>query len=155
MEDLKPYIEQHPFFKDMKPAHVDLIAGCAHNVSFKAGEYICKEGEPANYFYLIRQGRVVVEASSPPLGVIGLLSVGPGEIFGYHWLFPPYAWSFDYRASELTRALAMDGRCLRGECETDHELGYQLMLRFSEVLGSALEATRQQLLETIHEHHTS
>jgi len=27
--------------------------------------------------------------------------------------------------------VAFDGACLRGKCEADHELGYQLMSRFA------------------------
>ena len=151
MENLKEYLGTHPFFEGLKPEHLDLLVGCTRDVSFEEGQYIHREGEAANHFYLIRQGRVVVEASSPPLGVLGLLTVVPGEIFGFHWLFPPYQWAFDYRAAETTHALQVDGRCMRGECEQDHELGYQLMWRFAEVLSKTLNATRYQLLETIHD----
>lgn len=154
MENLKQFLGEHPFFQGLKPGHLDLLAGCTREVAYQPGQYIQREGQPANQFYLIRRGRVVVEAASPPVGVLGLLTVMPGEIFGFHWLFPPYQWAFDYRAAEETQALEVDGRCMRGECEQDHELGYQLMGRFSEVLGRTLDATRHQLLETIHENKT-
>ena len=151
MENLTEFLGAHPFFKGLQPAHLNLLAGCTREVDFAEGQYIQREGEPANTFYLVQQGQVVVEASSPPLGVLGILTVAPGEIFGFHWLFPPYQWAFDYRASEATQALEVDGRCMRGECEQDHELGYQLMWRFAEVLSKTLNATRYQLLDTIHE----
>ena len=34
-------------------------------------------------------------------------------------------------------SIAFDGACLRGKCEADHELGYQLMRRFAAVAGRA------------------
>lgn len=154
MSDVRRGIGNHPFFAGMAAAHLDLIAGCSREVALSDGQLIHREGEPANHFYLVIAGRVVVETSNPPLGSLGLLSVKPGEIFGFHWLFEPYRWSFDYRAGPGTRALQVDGRCLRGECEHDHELGYQLMSRFARVLGRVLDGTRQQLLEAIHEFHT-
>ena len=45
------------------------------------------------------------------------------------------------------RAIAFDGACLRGKCEADHELGYELMQRFAPVLVERLQATRLQLLD--------
>ena len=38
---------------------------------------------------------------------------------------------FDARAVADTSAIAFDGACLRGKCDADHELGYQLMRRFA------------------------
>ena len=43
--------------------------------------------------------------------------------------------------------IAFDGACLRGKCDADHELGYQLMRRFAAVIVERLQATRLQLLD--------
>ncbi|HUE14150.1 MAG TPA: hypothetical protein VMR25_08305, partial [Planctomycetaceae bacterium] len=55
--------------------------------------------------------------------------------------------NFDARAVELTRAIAMDGTCLRTKSDADHNLGYELLTRFVRVLVGQLEATRIQLLD--------
>jgi CRP/FNR family cyclic AMP-dependent transcriptional regulator len=47
----------------------------------------------------------------------------------------------------LTRAIAFDGKCLRGKCEQDHDLGYELMKRFARVMIERVRATRIQLLD--------
>ena len=43
--------------------------------------------------------------------------------------------------------IAFDGACLRGKCDADHELGYELMQRFAGVMLDRLQATRLQLLD--------
>lgn len=43
--------------------------------------------------------------------------------------------------------MAFDGACLRGKCDADHELGYELMQRFASVMLERLQATRLQLLD--------
>jgi CRP/FNR family cyclic AMP-dependent transcriptional regulator len=53
---------------------------------------------------------------------------------------------FDARALELTRAIALDGKCLRQKCDEDHELGYELMKRIVQVAEQRLQAARLQLL---------
>ena len=74
-------------------------------------------------------------------------TIDEGDVLGWSWLFPPYVWHFDVKAVELTRAIAMDGECLRNKCEEDHELGYEIMKRFSHVMVNRLSATRLQLLD--------
>jgi CRP/FNR family transcriptional regulator, cyclic AMP receptor protein len=154
MENLERILSEHPFLKGMKAEHLNLLVGCASNVVFKAGEFVFHEGEPANTFYFIRQGRVQVETHVPQKGSIVIQSRGADEIFGWSWLVPPYRWHFDARVTEVTRAIALDGKCLREKCAADHDLGYEIMKRFAIVIAERLEQTRLQLLDVYGTGHT-
>jgi len=147
METLDRYLIEHPFLKDMGPEHIKLIVGCSANVKFDAGQFIFKEGEEADKFYLIRAGKVAVEVYSPERGAIALQTVDDGDILGWSWLIPPYKWHFDARAVELTRAIALDGKCLRNKCEDDYVLGYEIMKRFAYIMEQRLDSARLQLLD--------
>ena len=147
IEDLERILAAHPFFKGMDPVYHQLFVDCASNVRFEAGEYIFREGGEANQFYLIRHGRAAVEISTPERGPVIIQSLGEGEVLGWSWMIPPYRWRFDARAVELTRAIALDGRCLRERSEEDHDLGFQLMKRAAHVIEDRLQATRLQLLD--------
>ncbi|SRR5579885_302934 len=61
--------------------------------------------------------------------------------------FPPYRWHFSAKALEVTRAIALDGVCLRNKCVEDHDLGYELMSRIAQTIIQRLQATRLQLLD--------
>jgi len=147
MENLENILKEHPFLEGLEDRHIKLLAGCASNVVFKAGEFVFREGEPADKFYLIRHGRVVVETFVPQKGAISIRTRSEDDLFGWSWMVPPYRWHFDARSTELTRALAIDGKCIRGKCEEDHDLGYELMKRFATVIAERLEATRLQLMD--------
>lgn len=147
IQSLENIIAEHPFFSDLAPAYVSLLVGCASNVRFEPGRYIFREGEEANHFYLIRQGRVSVEISPPQRRPIVVDTLDQGEILGWSWLVPPYQWRFHARAVDSTRAIALDGKCLREKCEANKDLGYELLKRFSQVVGGRLDATRLQLLD--------
>lgn len=147
METLERIIEEHSFFAGLNPSYLSLIVGCASNVRFKAGDYIFKEGGEANEFYLIRAGKVALEMFAPQHKPIMVLTLGESEILGWSWLLPPYHWKFDARAVEDTRAIALDGKCLRTKCEENHDLGYELLKRFAQIVEQRLEATRLQLLD--------
>jgi len=147
IQTLEGIVGQHPFFKGMENRHVQLIAGCAKNVRFDEGEIIFREGDPADQFYFIREGLVAVELMIPQRGFTTLQTVGEGEVLGWSWLLAPYRWRFGARTLQPTRALAFDGKCLRGKCEEDHDLGYEMLKRFTNVVTERLEATRLQLLD--------
>ena len=147
METLEPILASHPFLKGMEPDHLRLIVGCASNVKFEAGEFISREGQEANEFYIIRHGKIALELFSPQHGPITIETLGEGEITGWSWLLSPYRSHFDARALELTRAIRFDGKCLRTKCEEDHHLGYEILKRFAKVMAERLSATRLQLLD--------
>ncbi len=147
METLERIVAEHPFFADLEANHTNVLAGCASNVRFDAGTYILREGQEANEFFLIREGRVAIEIAAPQHKPVVVDTVGEGEILGWSWLLPPYLWRFDARAVEPTRAIALDGKCLRAKCEANHELGYEVLKRFSQIMNRRLDATRLQLLD--------
>lgn len=147
METLERIIAEHPFFAGLESYYLDLMVGCASNVRFKAGDYIFKEGEEANEFYLIRAGKVAVEMFAPQHKPIIVSTLGEGEVLGWSWLLPPYQWRFHGRAIEDTRAISLDGKCLRTKCEQNHDLGYELLKRFSRIINQRLDAARFQLLD--------
>ncbi len=70
IRDMAEIVSRHPMLADFSPEHQELIAGCASNVKFDAGELLFREGEPATSFYLIRYGKVSVEVFSPAKGRI-------------------------------------------------------------------------------------
>ena len=145
MQGLERIVLDQLFFAGLGPGFGAAISGCASNLRFAAGEYLFREGEPANEFYLLRQGAVALELHSPGQQPLIVATLREGEILDGSWLVPPYRWTFDARASELVRVLGVDARCLRDKCEVDHDLGYELMKRFAGAMGERLRAMRLQV----------
>lgn len=147
METLERIIAEHPFFEGLDAPYMQLLVGCASNVRFEAGTYIFKEGGDANEFYLIRAGKVALEAFGPHHKPSIIETLSEGDILGWSWLIEPYVWKFHARTISTTRAIALDARCLRTKCEENHDLGYEIMKRFARVIERRLDATRFQLLD--------
>ena len=148
MIDTSEYVlGDQPFLKGLPPAHLVAIAECAHPVTFASGEYVFHEGDPANHFYIITYGQVSLELYVPGRGSHVIQTVEKDEVLGWSWLFPPYRWHFDGRALTMIRAIDFNGLCLRGKCDADHDLGYDLMQRFAQTMMARLQATRLQLLD--------
>ena len=136
-----------PFLEGLAPGALALIAGCAGNVHFAAGESLFREGEEADTFYIVRHGSVALETFVPARGPVVIETIEGGEVIGWSWLFAPYRWHFDARALTAVRATGFDGACLRQKCNDDPALGYDLMGRFAQVLIERLQWTRLRLLD--------
>ena len=147
IKDIRALLGENPFFEGMPDEHLQTIAGCGKLVRFKAGDYLLREGEEADTFYIVRQGEVAIESDIPAGGPLSIARVGAGGITGYSWLFPPHRNHFDSIALTDVSTVALDGQCLRNKAENDSALGYQLMKRFAQVVLERLQATRRQMLD--------
>ena len=147
MRTIEELLAQHPFFMDLQPDYIELAAGCARNVAFKQGEYIFKEGKDANDFFLIKSGTIALQMEVPSRPPVTIETIAEGDILGWSWLVPPYRWLYDACAMETTRAIALDGKCLRTKCEENHDLGYELFKRVMVIMEHRLQAARLQMMD--------
>jgi CRP-like cAMP-binding protein len=136
----------HPFLARMEPQHVRRILKTGKEVTFTPNEIIFREGEPADRFFLIDSGKVSLEACAPGREPIEVQILEKGEALGWSWLFPPFAWHFQARALETTRATVFNGADLLVHAEEDPDFGYELMKRVAQVVIQRLQATRRRLV---------
>jgi CRP-like cAMP-binding protein len=147
IETIEALLRKAPFFEGAPGTHLETVAGCASNVHFDEDEVLFREGDRADTFYLVRHGTVALELYAPGRQGITIETIDAGEMVGWSWLFPPYRWHFDARALSTVRATAFDGACIRGKCQADPALGFDLMSRFAQVMMERLQWTRLRLLD--------
>ena len=146
MNYLEPRIRAHPFFQGMKPEHIAVVAEGATERTFKAGEYLMHETEPANQFFILESGEVSVEAHDPGGSTVELEELGKGDVLGWSWLFPPYMWHLRARAMEPTTVIVINAAHVLAVAESDPTFGYDIMKRVARVIIHRLQAARRQLL---------
>lgn len=147
MRTIEELLPEHPFFAGLAPSTLELCAGCAVNTHFEPDEYLFRGGDAADRFFVVRHGRVALEIPSPGAGALVLDTMDDGEVLGWSWLIPPYRYTFDARAVEPTSAVSFDGACLRGKCDADPRLGYELMQRVAQVMFARMQSARVRLLD--------
>lgn len=136
-----------PFFKGLDGRLIEMLADSILEMGFKSGDWIYRQGDHANRFYMILKGKVLIESEGKDRVALPIRTLGPGDDLGWAWLFPPYEMHFNARAVDPTWTIFFYGTRLREKCEANHELGYQLMKRVAEVVVRNLHATQQRLLE--------
>ncbi len=148
-EQIAARLAAHPFLAGMNEQHLRILSQCTMATHFDAGQVIFRAGEPANGFYLLESGRVIIEEPAPGNGGPTTIDVvTAGEPLGWSWLFAPYLWQFDARAVEPCRALCLSSIMLRQHRDEDLFLSHELFKRASEVMVRRLQAARSRLSAT-------
>ena len=133
-------------FRNLTPEQIKAMADLGEEVEFADGHAVMVEGDPADAFFLIRDGFVALEIQAPT-GTVTIETLHSGDPVGWSWLFEPYLTHFDARSRGVTRAIKFDAAALRRRCADDAQLGYELMRSFTSVIVERLHATRLQLLD--------
>ena len=137
----------HPFLKDLGAKYIRKLAALAQRRTFRPGEYLWRQGDPADLLFLMQSGEVALEISIPHQGPLPFETIVGGELLGWSWLVPPYRYQFDARAVSKVEAFALDGKSVRKSCDEDQELGYQVLKRLTPLIAHRLEMARLRLLE--------
>lgn len=146
-DNITEQLRNHPFWRGMTLAHMSIITEGAQVATWNANDVIFREGEPANKFYVINQGQVALEAHEPGDGTVLVSTLNPGAVLGWSWLFPPFVWHFQARATMPTELIVLDAARLLRTAENDCDFGYELMKRVTQVVIQRLQTTRKQLLQ--------
>ncbi len=85
-QQLEADVAAHPFLLGMSEHHIRLLSDCALRTQFEKDQVIFRDGETANRFYLIEQGEVALEASSPSGRQVTIDVVADHDLLGWSWL---------------------------------------------------------------------
>ena len=148
MENLERILLEHPLLAGLDSRFAALVTGCAKNVRYESGAYLGREGQSCDEFFLLREGRVALEICAPGRGSLTFqtraarsgASACPG------WCHPIAGRSMRARWNRRAPSPSMRAACA-ASATPDHDLGYEMMKRFTPVLLERLHATRLQLLD--------
>jgi len=147
-EAIADILGRNPWFQSLKPAHFEKLMAIASRGEWSEGQTIFAEGEQSAKLYLILEGQVAIEKYVPGQGRVTLLTVGPAELFGWSALVPVIGTrTATARAVTPTDAVVFDTLALQKACDEDHDLGYLVYRRLTNVIAGRLSATRLQLLD--------
>ncbi|NDR54929.1 cyclic nucleotide-binding domain-containing protein [Aliiruegeria sabulilitoris] len=146
-QSIAELLSEHSILGRFDTDSIEMLAGCARNLHFGAGEMIQREGEPAALVHVLRTGDVAIEISAAHIAPTVVETVHGGDILGWGWLIPPYRTMFDARAMTEVSCVALDAACLRGKCDADPMLGYQLFKYWLPHLAARFRAQRLQVAD--------
>jgi CRP/FNR family transcriptional regulator, cyclic AMP receptor protein len=121
-------------FKPLSEKMVEKLAAVGDIVKAEKDEYLFHEGDPADDFYIIKEGKVVLEFEQPD-GSINTETVSPGMGVGCSSLSGLRSYASHARCEEASRLLHWPQSKLRQLFEKDSRLGYLLIKASAKTLS--------------------
>ena len=130
------YLKQKDIFWGMDKAIVKEIMGIAVTKSHQEGEWLFREGDPANTFYILIKGRVKLILGET--GHVVYIVSNAGEAFGWSSLIGRKDFSASAQCMTRTKLLKFDRDKLQKVLENDPAHGLILFKRLAALLGTRL-----------------
>lgn len=150
MEDYSAVIAMlnHTWFgSDLAPQTQERLAKLGEIQDFEAEEVILHEGQEATEMGILISGRLALRTLVPERGPVTILSVEPGDIFGWSAVLADTKAQSTVVATERSQALVIEGTKLRAALKDDHALAVSLYPRVLQAVARRLRQTRLQLLD--------
>jgi CRP-like cAMP-binding protein len=135
------------FGSDLAPETQERLAKLGVIQDFEADEVILHEGDEANEMGILISGQLALRTLVPERGPVTILSVEPGDIFGWSAVLSATQVQSTVVATEKSKALVIEGTKLRAALKEDHALAASLYPRVLIAVARRLRATRLQLLD--------
>jgi CRP/FNR family transcriptional regulator, cyclic AMP receptor protein len=135
------------FGAELAPETQERLAKLGAITSFESDEVVIHEGDASDKLGILVSGRLALRQQVPGQGAVTIMSVEPGDIFGWSSVLPGMQAQSTVVATQDCQALVMDGTKLRAALREDHALAASLYPRVLQAVGRRLRATRLQLLD--------
>jgi CRP/FNR family cyclic AMP-dependent transcriptional regulator len=140
-------LRESPLTAGLGGAERRRLASFARSLSVPAEGVLLQEGEPTPYLGVVVAGRVALRMRVPGRGPITVMTVEPGDIFGWSAVLAPYRATSTAIAVEATESIVLEAPALRLALESDEDLAAALYPRILRSVARRLEGTRLQLLD--------
>lgn len=141
------YLSAHEFFSEFSDNILNFLCECSSTHEIKKGEILFRQGEHADKFYVIRNGRISIQMPAIMGPTLEIQNLGKDQVLGWSWLISPYQWTFQAKAEEDSELLRFDGAAILARCEREPKFGYELLKRFAGLMSVRLDAARQKMMD--------
>ncbi len=146
-------LRRYSLFAGQSQYMLEEIALLSREISLEPGEWLFREKEPAQRFYLILEGAIsltmTIHLNGPGEHIQKMSSIGRGEILGWSSLLRLNYYRFGAQAKRKTRLVEIDGEGLKELLDDNPNYGYLLVKKIAEVITERLEFKCTQLLSLV------
>ena len=141
------YLSGHPFFAELSDDILKFLSECSSTRDIKKGEILFRQGEKADKFYVVLNGRISIEMPAIMGPTLEIQTLVNDQVLGWSWLILPYQWNFQTKAEEDTELLQFDGAAILARCEQEPTFGYEVLKKFAGLMSVRLNAARQKMMD--------
>jgi CRP/FNR family transcriptional regulator, cyclic AMP receptor protein len=145
--DLATLLHATWFAADLAPDACGRLAALGQVIDFPEGAVVLREGALCEALGVVVSGRIALRLSLPGGEDRTILTVHPGDVFGWSAVLPHPVSSSTAVAVMPTTAVSFEGERLKSALASDCDLAAAIYSRLLITVARRLTATRVQLLD--------
>ena len=134
-----------PIFKQVKKKYMVLLQPLFESYTCNAGATILQQGKPADYLYLILNGKVEISYKPYDGSSITVSHVEKGGLFGWSAVVGSGKYTSSAIAIEAVEAVRVRGQDLRKFCVDHPEAGRDILERLAQAVSSRWKDANEQV----------
>lgn len=147
---IRPTLQSIPWLMDLTQDQLKKLEKISGFRYVEDGEILYKEGEKENVFYIVSEGSLGIEIHVPGYGQVLLYNAEPLDLVGWDSMTPVARHRITtIKALKKSNLIYIDGSALIELCDEDHELGYVIMRRLSNVVATQMLTMRLKLIDLL------
>ena len=119
---------------------------------FDENEFIFRQGEKSERFYMLKQGIVLLELKVTDNMTISVSAIRPGYSFGWSAMLEEETYTANALCSEPCQVLSIRTEKLKALFEQDQSLGYIMSQRLLVIMKKRYDIRTEQFIKTITNH---
>jgi signal transduction histidine kinase len=146
---IREVIRKSHLFDGLSEAQLARVVELCREEAYAAGETIFAEGSMPKDFYIVKKGKVALDANfsarpgSWKRGTVDVIT--ENQALGWSAIAGSGPLTLSARAIEDTKLLAIEGAAFRALLEQDPQMGYTVMQRVVVIASSRLQSTKETL----------
>ena len=147
-EDLKQIIMLRYLTDEM----LDKLIPITELLHFDKRELIFRQGEKAQRFYMLKEGKVILEQRITDKIAVSVSAIKPGHSFGWSAMLNGEQYTIDAVCAEPSKVFSFRDEKLKALFESDHSLGFIMSQRLLHIIKKRYDIRTEQFIKTLRHH---
>ena len=119
---------------------------------FDKNEYIFRQGDRAERFFMLQQGKVLLEQRITGHITVSVSAIKPGFSFGWSAMLDEESFTTDAVCAEACKVFSFREKKIKALFQKDHSLGFIMSQRLLRIMKKRYDIRTEQFLKTIRHH---
>jgi len=147
-EDLKQIVMLGYLTDEM----LDKLIPITELLHFDKNEYIFRQGDKAERFYMLQQGKVLLEQKITDTITVSVSAIKPGYSFGWSAMLDEELFTTDAICAEACKIFSFREKKIKMLFQKDNALGFIMSQRLLRIMKKRYDIRTEQFIKTIRHH---
>ena len=147
-EDLKQIF----MLRSLSDEMLDKLIPITQLVHFEKRELIFRQGEKSRYFYMLKEGKVILEQRITDKIAVSVSAIKAGYSFGWSAMLDGEEYTIDAVCADPCKVFTLRDKEIKALFEEDHSLGFIMSQRLLRIIKKRYDIRTEQFLKTLRHH---